>query len=78
MKRLEFKVEYSFDKETGMVTATVPELNYVSSFGETFEEAELNISEAVLAYLEALQRDNQPLPVSQLTSGTILALEFSA
>jgi predicted RNase H-like HicB family nuclease len=75
MKRLEFKVGYSFDKETGMVTATVPESNYVSSFGET---AEPNISEAVLAYLEALQRDNQPLPVSQLTSGTILALELSA
>jgi len=35
-----YKIEYAFDKETGKVTATIPELNHVSSYGDTFEEAE--------------------------------------
>ena len=35
MNRLEFRVEYSFDVESGAVIAT-PVLNYVSSFGKDF------------------------------------------
>lgn len=57
MNRLEFPVEYSFDVETNSVIATVPDLNYISSFGKDFTEAENNITEAVLAYLEALKSD---------------------
>jgi predicted RNase H-like HicB family nuclease len=50
----EYRVIYEFDQETGQVMATVPELNYVSSFGADFAEAERNIMEAVAAYLETL------------------------
>ncbi len=50
MNRLEFPVEYSFDVDSNMVIATIAQLNYTSSFKD-FTEAEINITEAVLAYL---------------------------
>ena len=53
-KQYEYKIEYEFDKETGQTTATIPELNHVSSFGKTFAEAEANVKEAALCYLEAI------------------------
>lgn len=64
MKRLEFPVEYSFDVETNSVVATVPDLNYISSFGKDFAEAERNVSEAILAYLEALKMDGLTIKLS--------------
>lgn len=51
---LEYKIEYEADKETGQVTATIPELNHISSFGNTFAEAEASVREAALGYLEVL------------------------
>ncbi|MGK7900192.1 MAG: type II toxin-antitoxin system HicB family antitoxin [Hormoscilla sp.] len=53
MNRLELRVEYSFDVESGAVIATVPDLNYVSSFGKDFASAKKNVTEAVQVYLEA-------------------------
>lgn len=77
MSRLEFPVEYSFDAETKSVIATVPELNYISSFGKNFSEAEKNIIEAVLGYLEVLKMDNLPLPNCQKkTNKTMLIIEM--
>lgn len=74
MNRLEFPVEYSFDRETHSVIATVSDLNHISSFGQDFTEAEHNITEAVLAYLETLKIDNLPLPnLPQKATGTLLA-----
>jgi predicted RNase H-like HicB family nuclease len=76
-QRLEFPVEYSFDPEDQVIIATVPSLNHISSFGKDFVEAENNIIEAVLAYLESLQKDKLPLPESHhSTTGTILAIEL--
>jgi predicted RNase H-like HicB family nuclease len=60
----EYRVIYEFDQETGQVMATVPELNYISSFGADFAEAERNIMEAVAAYLETLLAEGQLLPRS--------------
>lgn len=60
---LEYKVEYEVDTETGQVVATIPELNHISSFGDTFAEAEANVREAVLGYLEVLARDRKGVPV---------------
>lgn len=77
MKKQEFsyKVEYEVDKKSGQVTATVPELNHCSSFGETFAEAEANVHEAALGYLEVLAREHKvfPKPVFH-TEGTYLKL----
>lgn len=78
MKRLEFRIEYSFDVESGVVIATMPELNHVSSFGKDFAEAESNVMEAVLAYLEALQQDGLPLPEPTPATGTVLVVDLVA
>ncbi|MDJ0601517.1 MAG: type II toxin-antitoxin system HicB family antitoxin [Crocosphaera sp.] len=77
MNRFEFSIEYSFDSETNSVIATVPDLNYISSFGKDFAEAEKNVTEAVLAYLEALKIDGLPLPISaKKSTGTMLVVEL--
>lgn len=70
---LEYKVEYEADKETGQVTATIPELNHLSSFGDSFAEAEANIREAALGYFEVLAKQSKefPKPVFH-TEGTYL------
>jgi predicted RNase H-like HicB family nuclease len=79
MNRFEFPVEYSFDVETNSVIATVPDLNYISSFGKDFTEAENNVMEAVLAYLEALKMDGLPLPnYPKKSTGTMLIIELVA
>lgn len=78
MNRLEFRVEYSFDVESGAVIATVPDLNYVSSFGKDFAEAEKNVTEAVQVYLEALLEDGLPIPEPMPTAGTVLVVELVA
>ncbi len=54
----EYKIEYNFDPETRFVTGVVPALNYLSSFGANFAEAEKNITEAIEAYLESLIKEN--------------------
>jgi len=78
MSRLEFEVEYSVDGASGQFVATLPGLGYISSFGATFEEAEANIMEAALAYLEALQKEGMPLPQPEQSTGTVLVLELAA
>ena len=57
-KEFEYKIEYEADKETGQVIATIPELNHVSSFGDSFAEAEANVKEAAIGYLEVLIKEN--------------------
>jgi predicted RNase H-like HicB family nuclease len=56
-KEYNFRIEYQVDKKSERIVATIPELNHVSSFGDTFAEAEANVSakEAALCYLETLQ-----------------------
>ena len=78
-QRLEFPIEYSFDPEGQVIIATVPSLNHISSFGKDFAEAENNIIEAVLAYIESLQKDELPIIQNHHpTMGTILAIELVA
>jgi len=57
-----YKIKYQFDKKTGQVTAEVPSLNYLSSFGKNFKQAEANIKEAIQIYLEALAKEHAPAP----------------
>ena len=74
-EQFEYKIEYEVDKETGEVTATIPELNHVSSFGASFPEAEANVKEAVLGYLETLLKDSKEIPKPAFkTEGTYLKL----
>ena len=74
-KEFEYKIEYDVDKETGQVTATMPELNHLSSFGDTFAEAEANIKEAALGYLEAIIKEKKEIPKpSSRIEGTYIKL----
>lgn len=74
-KQYEYKIEYEFDKDAKQVISTIPELNHLSSFGKTFAEAEANVKEAALCYLEALRKDKLELPKPAFkTEGTYLKL----
>ena len=54
-REFEYKIEYEIDKKSKKVTAVIPELNHVSSFGDSFAEAEANVKEAALGYIEAVR-----------------------
>ncbi len=72
---IEYKITYEADKETGQITATIPELNHVSSFGDSFAEAEANVREAALGYLEVLVKENREIPKPSFrTDGTYLKI----
>ena len=74
-KEFEYKIEYEADKKTGDITATIPELNHISSFGSSFAEAESNVREAALGYLEVLRKENKEVPQSAFhTEGTYLKI----
>lgn len=60
-KTLSFPVFYEADNEGGYV-ANVPVLLGCHTQGETLEEAENNIKEAILLYLESLIARNEKLP----------------
>ena len=53
-REFEYKIEYEIDKKSKKVTAVIPELNHVSSFGDSFAEAEANVKEAALGYMETV------------------------
>ncbi len=59
MKKREFayKIEYEVDKKSKKVTAVIPELNHVSSFGDSFAETETNVKEAALGYMETIMKE---------------------
>ena len=75
MPELAYKIEYEVDKETGQVMATIPELGHLSSFGDSFAEAEANIRDAALGYLEVLTKEQKEIPRPAFrTEGTYLKL----
>ena len=60
-KEFSYRIEYEVDKKTAQVVATIPELNHVSSFGDSFAEAEANVKEAALGYLEVLMKSHKEI-----------------
>jgi antitoxin HicB len=62
--------------EDGKFTVTVPELPGCLSSGNTREEALVNIKEAIQAYIESLQKHNEPVPPS--ISEEIVTVEMNA
>ncbi len=51
----------------GVIIATVPALRGYVSCGDTLEEAERNIQEAVECYLEGLQTLGEEIPLEERT-----------
>lgn len=73
LTELEYKIEYEVDKETGQIVATIPELNHISSFGDSFAEAEASVREAVIGYFEVLAKERREVPKPAFrTGGTYL------
>ena len=74
-REFEYKIEYETDKKSGQVVAIIPELNHVSSFGNSFAEAEANVKEAALGYLEVLIDEQKEIPKPSFhTEGTYLKI----
>lgn len=59
---LRYDVIFQEAKEGGF-TAYVPALPGCVSEGDSFEEAKKNVNEAILAYLESLQKDGEKIVV---------------
>ncbi len=77
MKKQEytFKVEVEIDEDTGQIILTIPQLDNISSFGNTFTEAEANIIEASVDYIQILHKERTPIPeASPLTEGICIKL----
>ena len=75
LNNAEYKIEYEVDRETVQVTATIPELNHISSFGNSFAEAESNVREAALGYFEVLTKEQREIPRPAFhTEGTYLKI----
>ena len=71
----QYKIEYASDKDTGQITAVIPELNHLSSFGDTFAEAEANVRDAALGYFEVLRKEHKEIPTPAFhTEGTYLKI----
>jgi len=63
-REFSYSVFYQQAPEGGYV-ATVPALPGCHTQGETLEEAERNIKEAVALYLESLAAHGEPIPIEQ-------------
>ena len=57
-----YKVVLEQDVLEGGYTVTVPGLPGCITEGDTFEEAMANAHEAILGYLEALEKEGLPIP----------------
>lgn len=64
MRTQRFTVLLTWDAEESVWVTSVPALNYLSTFGDTREQAIENTREAVLGYLETAQREGIPIPAS--------------
>lgn len=70
-KSQEYGYNVIFEKEGDVYVATVPALNYSSTFGETLDEARAMVKEMIQLYLESLQEDGLELPEPDSYGDTI-------
>ncbi len=61
-KKISYPVIYEAAEEGGFI-AYVPALSGCHTQGDTFEESEQNINEAIELYLETLKINNLPIPL---------------
>jgi predicted RNase H-like HicB family nuclease len=52
--------------EDGVLVARVPDLPGCATEGKTREELMVNVKEAIEAYLEALKKDGNPVPIEMV------------
>lgn len=66
MKQHTYRVLLNKEPEGGY-TALVPTLPGCVTYGETLDEAIVNVREAVELYLESLREHNEPVPTEENT-----------
>ncbi|MCL4543078.1 MAG: type II toxin-antitoxin system HicB family antitoxin [Chloroflexi bacterium] len=59
-----YNVLLEWDADDHVWVSYVPDLDYLSTFGETREEAIAHTREAILGYLEAARKEGIPVPTS--------------
>lgn len=67
----EYGYNVIFEKEGDVYVATVPALNYSSTYGESLEEARTMVKEMIQVYLESLKEDGLELPEPDAVGETI-------
>ncbi|MCK4735684.1 MAG: type II toxin-antitoxin system HicB family antitoxin [Methanophagales archaeon] len=60
---MRYKVVIKEDLEDGGYNVSCPALQGCHSQGDTIEDALKNIKEAIVCYLESLEKDKIPIPV---------------
>ena len=68
MTMREFQTILQWDPDDQVWVTYVPALNYLSTYGETREQALANTREAILGYLEAAAKEGIPVPDSGVDS----------
>jgi len=67
-------VQMEWDAESGAWVTYVPELNGISTFGETEEQALESTRDMILTYLQSAEELHLPIPLSRDEVGKIRAL----
>ena len=62
MSSRSFQVVLEWDPEENVWVTYVPTLDFLSTYGETKEEAITNTREAILGYMEAAAKEGLPVP----------------
>lgn len=57
-----FKVLVEWDADDRVWVTTVPALNFLSTYGDTRDDALSQTREAILGYLEAAEKEGIPVP----------------
>lgn len=65
-------------EDDGSYHAFCPTLPGCHSYGSTFEEAKINIKEAIEAYIESLTKDGEPIPQEKDVMVGEVKLELAA
>lgn len=70
-KTLAYSLSIEFHEDEGGYLASFPALPGCHSWGATYEEAVKNAEEALLGYLEALQKNGETIPQEDHLAGEV-------
>jgi antitoxin HicB len=71
-----YQVLLEWDEEEGVWVTYVPALDYLSTYGETRQQALDNTQEAIQGYIEAAQKEGIQIPSGNLVT-EIVELEVA-
>ncbi len=77
MANRSFQVVLEWDSGDKVWVTYVPALDFLSTFGETREQALANTREAILGYLEAAAKERLPFPPMDFKA-ELVSLDISA